>query len=53
MGRSLEEIDLVFETDIKPWRTHEMGDLFGEEIERRKELGAKTDLSGATHEEVV
>lgn len=52
VGRSLEEIDLVFETDIKPWRTHEIGDLFGEQIERRKEVGAKTDTS-ATHEEVV
>lgn len=53
VGRSLEEIDLVFETDVKPWRTHEIGDIFGEEIERRKELGAKTETGGATHEEVV
>lgn len=52
VGRSLEEIDLVFETDVKPWRTHKIGDIFGEEIERRKEIGAKTE-TGATHEEVV
>ncbi|OQE36321.1 hypothetical protein PENCOP_c012G03193 [Penicillium coprophilum] len=53
VGRSLEEIDLVFETNIKPWRTHEIGDLFGEETERRKDLGAKMEIGGATHEEVV
>jgi hypothetical protein len=53
VGLSLEEIDLVFETNAKPWRTHEIGDMFEQEIERRKESGAKKDVIGATHEEVV
>lgn len=54
VGRSLEEIDLIFETDIKPWRTHKIGDIFGEAIEHRKQIGAETEVkSDATHEEVV
>lgn len=53
VGRSLEEIDLVFETDVKPWQTHKIGDLFGEEVERRKEDGPKKEVIGADHQEVV
>lgn len=52
VGRSLEEIDLVFETNVKPWRTHKIGHMFGEEIERRKE-GDTKDVGGTSHEEVV
>ncbi|KAJ5541870.1 Major facilitator superfamily domain general substrate transporter [Penicillium sp. DV-2018c] len=53
-GRTLEEIDLIFDTDVKPWRTHEIGDIFGEEVQRRKETGPKAETSGeASHKEVV
>ncbi|KAJ5081281.1 Major facilitator superfamily domain general substrate transporter [Penicillium alfredii] len=52
-GRTLEEIDLVFETDVKPWRTNQIGDKFGEEIERHKETVDSKKAGGATHEEVV
>lgn len=48
VGRSLEEIDLVFDTDVKPWRTDRIRDVFGEEVERHKEKDG-----GASHEEVV
>jgi hypothetical protein len=53
VGRSLEEIDMVFETNVKPWHTHKIADVFGEEVERHKDVSAKKDVGGATHEEVV
>lgn len=48
VGRSLEEIDMVFDTDVKPWRTNQIRDVFGEEVEKHKEKGGS-----ASHEEVV
>lgn len=35
--RSLEEIDIVFDTDVKPWRTSQIKDLFEEEIQQHRE----------------
>lgn len=52
-GRSLEEIDTVFDTDVKPWRTNQIHDKFAEEIEKHKEGPAGKEVGGASHEEVV
>jgi hypothetical protein len=53
--RTLEEIDLVFDTDVKPWRTAQINDIFEEEIQHRRErTGEKKDIVDAAshHEEV-
>jgi hypothetical protein len=52
-GRSLEEIDMVFDTDVKPWQTTTIHDKFGEEISKHQEAGSGKEGSEATHEEVV
>lgn len=52
-GRSLEEIDMVFDSDVKPWRTNLIHDRVGEEVVKHTEAGAVKEGSGATHEEVV
>jgi hypothetical protein len=52
-GRSLEDIDMVFDTDVKPWRTNTVHDRFGEEIQKHKETGTMKEGTDATHEEVV
>lgn len=54
-GRSLEEIDMVFESNVMPWRTNQIHDKFGEEVEKQKEANAAAgkDVEGASHEEVV
>lgn len=49
-GRTLEEIDMVFDTDVKPWRTNQIEDTFGAEIEKKE---TKVKEGGASHEEVV
>lgn len=49
VGRSLEEIDMVFDTDVKPWKTSQIRDVFGEEVQKAKE----EKVGGASHEEVV
>lgn len=51
-GRSLEEIDMVFDAGAKPWKSAQMHDRFEEEIEkvRRGSVGKE---DGASHEEVV
>lgn len=56
VGRTLEEIDMVFDTDIKPWRTNQIEDNFRAEIERKQgmvEEGEAKEGSNASHEEVV
>lgn len=53
--RSLEEIDLVFDTDVKPWRTAQIKDIFEEEIQQHREKGAgehKEFADTAHHEQV-
>ncbi|GLI76638.1 hypothetical protein PoHVEF18_004912 [Penicillium ochrochloron] len=52
-GRSLEEIDMVFDSDVKPWRTNTIHDRFGEEIQKHKQAGTMKEGTDATHEEVV
>jgi hypothetical protein len=52
--RSLEEVDILFDTDIKPWRSDQVKDIFTEEVERHR----KNSISGekdviATHSEEV
>ncbi|KAJ5812644.1 hypothetical protein N7474_008945 [Penicillium riverlandense] len=51
-GRTLEEIDMVFDTDVKPWNTNEIHDKFGEEIERHMGKSGK-DAPGVSHAEEV
>ncbi|KAJ5179217.1 Major facilitator superfamily domain general substrate transporter [Penicillium capsulatum] len=55
-GRTLEEIDIVFDTGVSPWRSTQIEDHFAEEVEKQKEanaMGGKKEAAGATHEEVV
>lgn len=53
--RSLEDIDLMFETDMKPWKTHQIHDRFGEEIERHKHKDMVDQEKGvvSTHDEMA
>jgi hypothetical protein len=55
--RSLEEIDLVFDTDVKPWRTAQIKGLFEEEIQQHREHkvdGEHKEFSDtASHHEAV
>lgn len=51
-GRTLEEIDMVFDSNVKPWRTALIEDKFGEEIEKHKG-GAMKDVEAVDHQEVV
>ncbi|KAJ5539051.1 High-affinity glucose transporter [Penicillium frequentans] len=48
-GRTLEEIDMVFDADVKPWRTNVIPNRFDEEIGRKVD-GVKEDVD---HKEVV
>lgn len=54
-GRSLEEIDAIFDSNVMPWRTNQIENRFGEEVEKHKQANEKVgkDSEGATHEEVV
>ncbi|KAF7712308.1 MFS-type Sugar/inositol transporter [Penicillium ucsense] len=52
VGRTLEEIDLVFDSNAKPWKTNEIPDQFGEEVERHKAQTTKEHPETA-HQEVV
>lgn len=47
-GRTLEEIDMVFDTDVKPWRTNLIEDRFEDELDKK---GAKEPVSD--HKEVA
>ncbi|GAT22938.1 sugar transporter [Aspergillus luchuensis] len=53
--RSLEDIDLMFETDMKPWKTHQIHDRFGEEVERHKHKDMVDQEKGvvSTHDEMA
>jgi hypothetical protein len=54
-GRSLEEIDAIFDSNVMPWRTNQIENRFSEEVEKHKQVNEKVgkDSEGATHEEVV
>ncbi|KAJ5889002.1 High-affinity glucose transporter [Penicillium taxi] len=51
-GRTLEEIDIVFDSNVKPWRTNLINDTFEEEVEKHKNEKV-LKVTEATHEEVV
>ncbi|PLB51531.1 sugar transporter [Aspergillus steynii IBT 23096] len=52
--RSLEDIDLMFESNVKAWRSSEVKDKFGEEIERhRKQSVAEEKAAEASHQEMA
>ncbi|KAJ6127620.1 High-affinity glucose transporter [Penicillium sp. IBT 18751x] len=51
VGRSLEEIDMVFDSNVKPWKTNQIEDTFSAEIEKKKE--GKIKEVDAVHEEVI
>lgn len=52
--RSLEEIDLVFDSDAKPWQTSKIHGRFGEEVERHRKQSVDGDNVGdASHKESV
>ncbi|KAE8153367.1 general substrate transporter [Aspergillus avenaceus] len=53
--RSLEEIDMMFESNVKPWKSAEVGDKFSEEIQRRQQSVSeeKEKAAGASHEEMA
>ncbi|KAJ5220646.1 High-affinity glucose transporter [Penicillium citrinum] len=52
---SLEEIDMIFDSNVMPWRTNKIHNQFTEHVEKQKEVNEITgkDAEGATHEEVV
>lgn len=50
VGRSLEEIDMVFDANVKPWKTNQIEDTFGAEIQKKEGKIKEVD---AVHEEVV
>ncbi|KAL4734678.1 general substrate transporter [Aspergillus similis] len=52
--RSLEEIDLMFDTDVKPWQTAKMQDRFEQEVERqRKQSIVEEHVGDTSHKEEV
>ncbi|KAL2824289.1 general substrate transporter [Aspergillus cavernicola] len=52
--KSLEEIDLMFDSGVKPWQTAKLPDRFGEEVERHRKQSVVEDHDGdATHKESV
>ncbi|THC93626.1 hypothetical protein EYZ11_006910 [Aspergillus tanneri] len=54
--RSLEEIDEMFDSNVKAWKSHEIPDKFGEEIKRhrnRQQSVVEEKTTEATHKEMV
>ncbi|KAL2833950.1 general substrate transporter [Aspergillus pseudoustus] len=52
--RSLEEIDLMFDSDVKAWQTHKIHDRFTEQIEQhRKQSVVEEHVGDADHKESV
>jgi hypothetical protein len=49
--KSLEEIDIVFDTNVKPWQTGKISDIFQQEVEHHREQAEKKGLP-SHHEEV-
>ncbi|RAH68561.1 sugar porter family MFS transporter [Aspergillus aculeatinus CBS 121060] len=56
-GRSLEDIDLMFEANLPAWKTSRLPDRFGDEIERQRQKtgGAEAGEKGVetAHDEMV
>ncbi|EAW13754.1 sugar porter family MFS transporter [Aspergillus clavatus NRRL 1] len=54
--RSLEEIDMMFDSNVKAWQSHKVHDKFGEEIEKHRQQSvaeAEKPANTAVHAEVV
>ncbi|KAE8415176.1 general substrate transporter [Aspergillus pseudocaelatus] len=51
--RSLEEIDIMFESNVKPWQSSKVQDKFGEEIARRQHSVSEEKAADASHQEVA
>lgn len=51
--RSLEEIDIMFESNVKPWQSSKLQDKFGEEIARRQQSVSEEKAADASHKEVA
>ncbi|PLB37502.1 sugar porter family MFS transporter [Aspergillus candidus] len=49
--KTLEEVDEMFDQNVPAWRSHEMGDKFGEQVERQRQQTEKT--GDVVHSEVV
>jgi hypothetical protein len=51
-GRTLEEIDLMFDSGVKAWETHKIHDRFEEQIEQHRKQSIVDDHIGdASHKE--
>ncbi|KAL2812203.1 general substrate transporter [Aspergillus granulosus] len=52
--RSLEEIDLMFDSDVKAWNTHKIHDRFAEQVEQhRKQSVTEEHVGDSSHKESV
>ncbi|KAL4915024.1 general substrate transporter [Aspergillus aurantiobrunneus] len=51
--RSLEEIDLMFDSNVKAWQSSKVRDRFGEEIERHRKQSVVDEQGDAIHKESV
>lgn len=53
--RSLEEIDMMFDSNVKAWQSHKVQDKFGEEIEkhRQQSVAEAEKPVDSVHAEVV
>ncbi|KAL5337464.1 general substrate transporter [Aspergillus crustosus] len=51
--RSLEEIDLMFDSNVQAWKTAKLNDRFGEEVEQRQRKQSVVGDVDASHKETV
>lgn len=54
--RSLEEIDMMFDSNVKAWQSHKVHDKFSEEIEKHRQQSvaeAEKPVDIPVHAEVV
>lgn len=52
--RSLEEIDAMFDSNVKAWKSAEVRDRFGEEIERHRQASVVEEKAvEASHKEMA
>lgn len=51
--RTLEEVDYLFEANIKPWQSARTKDIFGERLEQRKIQQSAPEKEDITHTEQV
>ncbi|BCS23449.1 sugar porter family MFS transporter [Aspergillus puulaauensis] len=51
--RSLEEIDLMFDSDVKAWETTKIDSRFGEQVERHRKGSVVAEHADVSHKERV